>query len=109
MSSPATERLSPENGLLLNALHDRAFDKGLMTIDHDLRIVASRQVQNMVKGGPESDYLRRFHHRQIDVPGRFHPRRELIEYHNDVAFRDRRLTPHAFNYFESTLTKTRMA
>lgn len=29
-ADPAVKRLSPENGLPLNALHDRAFDKGLI-------------------------------------------------------------------------------
>lgn len=85
-SDPVTERLSPENGLLLNALHDRAFDKGLITISHDLRIVVSRRVPRMTEGKPEFDYLWHFHGRRIDVPGPFRPRREFIDYHNDVVF-----------------------
>lgn len=43
-ADPATERLSPENGLLLNTLHDRAFDQGLMTIGQNLHIVISSQL-----------------------------------------------------------------
>ncbi len=82
------ERLSPENGLLLNALHDRAFDQGLITIDRDLRVVVSRQVPRRANVGmPEYDYLWSFNGRRIDVPGPFRPRREFIEYHNDVVFR----------------------
>lgn len=34
----ATQRLNPRNGLCLNALHDRAFDVGLMTVSDDLRV-----------------------------------------------------------------------
>lgn len=32
------ERLNPRNGLCLNALHDRAFEVGLMTVSDDLRV-----------------------------------------------------------------------
>lgn len=82
-ADPATERLSPENGLLLNALHDRAFDKGLMTIDFDLRIVISSQ---MPRGSFEREFFWRFEGNSIQTPGKFRPRREFIEYHNDVVF-----------------------
>lgn len=86
-ADPATERLSPENGLLLNALHDRAFDEGLITIDRELRVVVSRRVPRMAEGSPEHDYLWQFHRRRIEVPGPFRPKREFIEYHNDVVFK----------------------
>lgn len=83
-ADPATERLSPENGLLLNALHDRAFDQGLMTIDQDLRIVLSTQLP---KGEFEQRFFWRYKGERIQTPGKFRPRREFIEYHNDVVFR----------------------
>ena len=84
VADPVTERLSPENGLLLDALHDRAFDKGLMTIDFDLRVVVSRKVP---KDKPGEDLLWCYNGRRIEVPGRFKPRKEFIEYHNDVVFK----------------------
>lgn len=34
-SDPRTERTNPQNGLCLNVLHDRAFDRGLITLDSD--------------------------------------------------------------------------
>lgn len=84
-SDPATERLAPDNGLLLNALHDRAFDQGLITIDKDLRIVVSPAV-------PKDDvaanrFLWEYEGCQIEEPLAFKPRSEFIEYHNDVIFR----------------------
>jgi hypothetical protein len=42
-------RCDPRNGLLLSALHDRAFDRGLLTIDPDLRILASRALSQFEK------------------------------------------------------------
>ena len=41
VSNAQTERTNPSNGLCLNALHDKAFDRGLITIDYDYNIVVS--------------------------------------------------------------------
>lgn len=43
-------RLRPENGLCLNALHDRAFETGIVQIDDELRI----RVRDDVKSAPPS-------------------------------------------------------
>ncbi|SUA24417.1 Uncharacterised protein [Neisseria gonorrhoeae] len=32
-------RLNPRNGLCLNALHDKAFDRGLLGIDENFKII----------------------------------------------------------------------
>lgn len=37
-SENVEERLNPENGLCLSAIHDRAFDKGLIGIDNNRKI-----------------------------------------------------------------------
>jgi predicted restriction endonuclease len=39
-----TRRADPRNGLSLCALHDRAFDRGLMSVGDDLSILVSRQL-----------------------------------------------------------------
>ena len=82
-ADPVFERLTPENGLLLDALHDRAFDKGFITIDHDLRIIVSNRIP---KEGPALDLLWKYNRRQIVVPGPHRPRKEFIEFHNDEVF-----------------------
>src|SRR3989338_6080158 len=43
-SKDEKNRLNPENGLCLNSFHDRAFDKGLITIDTDYKIKISKSV-----------------------------------------------------------------
>ena len=85
VADPATERLAPDNGLLLNSLHDRAFDQGLITLDRDLRVVVSPVV-------PADDeaacaLLWAYEGRRIALPEAFPPRKEFLEYHNDVVFR----------------------
>lgn len=84
VSDPKTERLAPYNGLLLNALHDKAFDRGLITITKDLKIVVSGVVGHET---PEDEYLWRYNGEPITLPKRFAPRAEFIEYHNDMVFK----------------------
>lgn len=84
VSDSKTERLAPDNGLLLNALHDKAFDRGLITITKDLKIVVSSVVEHET---PEDEYLWRYNGEPITLPKRFAPRAEFIEYHNDMVFK----------------------
>jgi putative restriction endonuclease len=82
-SNPITERLSPHNGLLLNALHDRAFDGGLITIDRGFRVRVSPLVK---QSSVNREWLLRFEKEPIRVSKDFPPGREFIEYHNDLVF-----------------------
>lgn len=81
--NPKTERLATDNGLLLNAFHDRAFDQGLITIDQQYKIRVSHTVKH--KQNP-LDWLWSFDGAEIDLPSVKKPKKEFIEYHNDVIF-----------------------
>lgn len=82
-AEPIGERLSSANGLLLNALHDKAFDRGLITLDKDLWVVVSAKVghdkaSERLLWGIQGQQIR---------PARYaQPASEFIEYHNDVVF-----------------------
>lgn len=78
-----TEKLSPANGLLLNAFHDKAFDKGLMTIDFGYRVRVSSKVGH---SGNLDEWLWAFDGRQIQLPTVCPPSREFIEWHQDKVF-----------------------
>ena len=85
-SDPKTERTNPSNGLCLNALHDKAFDKGLITVlpNHEIR------VSDKLKKEAETDtgiaWLVQCDKQQIVLPHKFFPSKEFLEYHNDVIF-----------------------
>ena len=83
-ADPAAELLSPENGLLLNTLHNRALDQGLMTIGQNLHIVISSQ---LTKGEFGQRNFWRYKGEQIQTPGKFRPRRKFVGNHRDVVFR----------------------
>lgn len=80
---PRTERLAASNGLLLNALHDKAFDRGLMTIDYDYRVHISSRVERTEE---TNRWLWCLDGERITLPRHHAPAREFIEYHNDVVF-----------------------
>lgn len=78
-----SDRVNPANGLLLNALHDKAFDKGLITIDRDYKVVVSSKLR---RDNEAAEWLYSFKGREIALPSYAPPAREFIEYHNDMIF-----------------------
>lgn len=83
VADPKKERLAASNGLLLNALHDRAFDQGLITINQDHELVVSSKLK---KDDATAEWLFRFAGQKIREPLAMPPAREFIEYHNDAVF-----------------------
>ena len=81
-----TERTNPCNGLCLNALHDKAFDRGLMTIDREYKIVLSTKLHQMKMDEATKMWFESYDEKEIVLPDRFLPSKEFIEYHNDVIF-----------------------
>lgn len=81
-------RLNPMNGLLLNALHDKAFEHGLITIDAETYHV---QVSSMLMDQHNSkDNIYNFkehHNREITLPDKFLPSKEFLKFHNDHRFK----------------------
>lgn len=86
VSDEKTERTNPRNGLCLNALHDKAFDKGLITINNNYEIIISSQLKNANMDQTTKDWFMMYDHKEIIRPDKFLPDRKFIEYHNDVIF-----------------------
>jgi putative restriction endonuclease len=80
------KRLSPMNGLALNALHDAAFDWGLVTLDTKRRIVLSTQLKGHVPRRLFEDFFIRFEGTAISEPVRFQASEENLAYHREVVF-----------------------
>lgn len=84
-SIAAKNRLNPRNGLCLNALHDKAFDKGLMTVTTDFKIKISPKI--LVKPSASIEkWIASFEGKSIMIPERFVPTAEILEYHNRNIF-----------------------
>ena len=83
-SKDEKNRLNPMNGLCLNALHDRAFDKGLITVsaeDYTIKISSKLKTKNIV-ASIEQSFIN-FDGRSILLPDKFLPAKEFLKTHNE--------------------------
>jgi predicted restriction endonuclease len=86
-------RADPTNGLCLCALHDRAFDRGILGLDEGFRVMVSREVLTMEdEQTEEHKKLRRIAFvevkgKPIVMPGRFRPDAVAVEWHRENVFR----------------------
>lgn len=76
--------LNPMNGLCLNALHDRAFDKGLITVsslDYSIKVSSKLKTKNTVES-IQQNFIN-IEGEIILLPDKFLPSKELLKVHND--------------------------
>ncbi|MBL7841806.1 MAG: HNH endonuclease [Cyclobacteriaceae bacterium] len=78
-------RLNPRNGISINALHDRAFESGLMTITPDYVIKISPRI--LSKERYSIDFFKKFDGKKIIAPSRFLPDPEFLRYHNRERYK----------------------
>lgn len=86
VSDAQTERTNPSNGLCLNPFHDRAFDRGLITIDKNYCIIISDKICDIEMDQDTKNWFMGYERHQIILPDKFLPGKKLIEYHNDMIF-----------------------
>lgn len=78
----AANRLNPRNGLCLNALHDRVFDRGLMWIDPGFKIRLSSKLRKAtLSSKPAVDWLMSFDGKPLLLPKFFQPDPALLKKH----------------------------
>jgi len=80
------KRLSPMNGLALNALHDAAFDSGLVTLDTKRRVVLSSRLKEQIPKRLFAEFFARFEGAAVADPMRFQPSDENLAYHRERIF-----------------------
>jgi predicted restriction endonuclease len=81
-SLDTTNRLNPRNGLCLSALHDRAFDRFLITVLTDGTIRVSRSIQSPTSSRIMQTALLDLDGKRIEWPERFLPDPLLLSWHN---------------------------
>jgi hypothetical protein len=88
-SKDKANRLNPSNGLCLSAWHDRAFDKGFITLSDDFQILLSQQVLTS-KDAFVDETLKQLAGRTIELPERFLPEPAFLQRHREEIFLDSR-------------------
>lgn len=81
------ERLNPRNGLCLNSLHDKAFDRGFMTVTTDYKIKVSKAVDKFSSDKTVQNFLLDFNSNSIYMPDKFLPCKDFLDYHNRQVFK----------------------
>jgi len=81
-SKDERNRLNPRNGILLNALHDRAFDNGLISFKDDLDIMISPKLKLHEMARPF------FEDKKLTAPEKFGPDPAFLEYHRNYCFKE---------------------
>jgi putative restriction endonuclease len=80
------ERLNPQNGICLCSLHDKAFDTGLIGIDISYKVLISEKLSKMEGEQYFKMYFGNFKNKQINLPEKFIPHIEFIQFHLDKIF-----------------------
>ena len=80
------QRLNPANGLCLSALHDKAFDRGLITILPNLKIKTSKTLQNDSEDSFIFKAIISFNGCGIRAPEKFYPQDDFLKWHNNNIF-----------------------
>lgn len=79
-------RVNPRNGLCLNAIHDRAFDRGLLTITSDFKVRFASSLRAAERDEAAGHLLLKYEGTKIRLPDKFAPDPHFIEYHNQKIF-----------------------
>jgi putative restriction endonuclease len=80
-SEDTENRLNPQNGLCLSALHDKAFDLGLITVTPEYRVLVSPRLRAKTADAFMAESLLRFDGVGIALPERFRPKAEFLAWH----------------------------
>ena len=80
-------RLNAQNGIAINALHDKAFENGLITITVDYKVKVSPILLKQKNSDSIIEYFIKYHDKNIILPSRSLPDKEFLKYHNNERFK----------------------
>jgi predicted restriction endonuclease len=86
-SANVERRADPRNGIALNTLYDRAFDRGFITFDESLRLVLSSQLKEGDLSEFQEQSFLRIEGKKLRLPYRFNPDLDAMSYHRENVFR----------------------
>lgn len=86
-ASDKENRLNPRNGLCLNSIHDKAFDKGFLTITPDYQVKLSPLILEQHKDKTINSFFLVYSNMPISLPDRFLPKREFLDFHCNNIFK----------------------
>jgi putative restriction endonuclease len=80
-------RLDPQNGIALNALHDKAFDRGLITFDTELRLVCAPSLRDHFADATAAQQFKAYEGKPLSIPAEAAgPKAEYLAWHRAEVF-----------------------
>lgn len=81
-----SRRADPTNGIALNALYDKAFDRHLISFDEDFRLVLSDSIKANAQNSFAKEHFIKIQGKSITFPYRFNPSETWISFHRSNIF-----------------------
>lgn len=79
-------RTNPHNGLCLSRLHDAAFDRGLMTLDEQCRVVLSPLLRSYLPSQTLRENFIQYEGKVIRPPQKLAPDTKFLQIHREEVF-----------------------
>lgn len=59
---------------------------GLITVTTDFKIIISSDIRDVLGGRAVEDFFKKYNGQTINLPEKFVPKIEFLEFHNDMIF-----------------------
>ncbi|EKF66460.1 putative restriction endonuclease [Serratia plymuthica A30] len=79
------QRLNPSNGLCLSSLHDKVFDRGLITFNENFELVLSPQLKKL-KSSICVENFKKYEGKKLRLPLSYLPNQEHVAFHRKNIF-----------------------
>ncbi len=86
-ATDTTNRVNPRNGLCLNVLLDRAYDRGFLTVTPEKIVKISKIIQQFPVLTGLNEWLIQFDGKPIHLPERFPPNGDFLQYHYSTIYK----------------------
>jgi putative restriction endonuclease len=80
-----SKRLDPSNGLYLSATYDAAFDKHLISLDDDYRIILSSDIKGHYIADSVNEYFIKKEGQRIILPSSYLPNKKYLAKHRNIG------------------------
>lgn len=80
-------RMNPENGILLSATYDAAFDKHLISFDEDYKMIISKEIKDHYTSDVVNEYFFKKEGDKLILPSRYLPSQDLLQKHRELLVR----------------------
>jgi predicted restriction endonuclease len=83
----ATQSANPRNGIALSALHDKAFDRGLISLDEARRLLVSEKLKNGKRNEIIKTAILEFEGKELEALARYAPDPQALAYHREQIYK----------------------